>query len=111
MSSSPNYNLDYFLLTYYTSKTIEKEKEILNYSLTKITRSVLLLFRFLNGLAYGVVLSAVSVYIVEIATTDMRGFLGCFVQFQVNFIYSGYNNHRYERIPRLLCTVPGKLYI
>eukprot|EP00088_Acartia_fossae_P042411 TRINITY_DN4453_c0_g1_i1.p1 TRINITY_DN4453_c0_g1~~TRINITY_DN4453_c0_g1_i1.p1 ORF type:complete len:535 (+),score=63.50 TRINITY_DN4453_c0_g1_i1:43-1647(+) len=41
--------------------------------------------RFLNGVAYGVVLSAVSVYIVEIATIDMRGFLGCFVQFQGSF--------------------------
>jgi hypothetical protein len=31
----------------------------------------------------GFVLATVSVYIVEIATTDMRGLLGCFVQFQV----------------------------
>lgn len=46
---------------------------------------VIYIGRFLNGLAYGIVLSAVSVYIVEIATTDMRGFLGCFVQFQGSF--------------------------
>ena len=38
-------------------------------------------FRFLNGVGLGFVLATVSVYIVEIATTDMRGFLGCFVQF------------------------------
>jgi len=44
--------------------------------------NVLYIGRFLNGFGYGIVLSAVSVYIVEIATTDMRGFLGCFVQFQ-----------------------------
>lgn len=37
--------------------------------------------RFLNGLGLGLVLATVSVYIVEIATIDMRGFLGCFVQF------------------------------
>ena len=37
--------------------------------------------RFMNGAGLGVVLATVSVYIVEIATTDMRGFLGCFVQF------------------------------
>jgi len=37
--------------------------------------------RFLNGVGLGFVLATVSVYIVEIATTDMRGFLGCFVQF------------------------------
>jgi hypothetical protein len=39
--------------------------------------------RFLNGVGLGFVLATVSVYIVEIATTDMRGLLGCFVQFQV----------------------------
>ncbi|XP_023346118.1 facilitated trehalose transporter Tret1-2 homolog [Eurytemora carolleeae] len=38
--------------------------------------------RFLNGVGLGLVLATVSVYIVEIATTDMRGILGCFVQFQ-----------------------------
>jgi len=37
--------------------------------------------RFMNGVGLGLVLATVSVYIVEIATTDMRGFLGCFVQF------------------------------
>jgi len=37
--------------------------------------------RFINGVGLGLVLATVSVYIVEIATTDMRGFLGCFVQF------------------------------
>ena len=41
------------------------------------------LIRFLNGVGLGFVLAVVSVYIVEIATTDMRGILGCFVQFQV----------------------------
>ena len=35
----------------------------------------------MNGVGLGFVLATVSVYIVEIATTDMRGFLGCFVQF------------------------------
>lgn len=38
--------------------------------------------RFLNGMGLGFVLATVSVYIVEIATNDMRGLLGCFVQFQ-----------------------------
>jgi len=38
--------------------------------------------RFLNGAALGSVLSTVTVYIIEIATDDMRGLLGCFVQFQ-----------------------------
>jgi len=37
--------------------------------------------RFFNGVGLGLVLATVSVYIVEIATIDMRGFLGCFVQF------------------------------
>ena len=40
-----------------------------------------LFLRFMNGAGLGVVLATVSVYIVEIATTDMRGFLGCFLQF------------------------------
>jgi len=48
--------------------------------------------RFCNGIGLGVVLATVSVYIVEIATIDMRGFLGCFVQFLgsvgVLFIFS-----------------------
>lgn len=41
--------------------------------------------RFLNGMGLGFVLATTSVYIVEIATTDLRGFLGCFVQFQGSF--------------------------
>jgi len=46
-------------------------------------RSALLinLGRFMNGVGLGLVIATVSVYIVEIATADMRGFLGCFVQF------------------------------
>eukprot|EP00095_Tigriopus_kingsejongensis_P008180 snap_masked-scaffold405_size181423-processed-gene-0.0 protein:Tk08180 transcript:snap_masked-scaffold405_size181423-processed-gene-0.0-mRNA-1 annotation:"facilitated trehalose transporter tret1-like isoform x2" len=36
--------------------------------------------RVVNGIGLGFELSAVTVYIVEIATTDMRGFLGCLVQ-------------------------------
>ena len=54
------------------------------------------MFRFLNGFGYGIVLSAVSVYIVEIATTDMRGFLGCFVQFQVKQVF--YGSRGYSKI-------------
>jgi len=45
------------------------------------TAEIIFAGRFLNGAGLGVVLATVSVYIVEIATTDMRGFLGCFVQF------------------------------
>ena len=40
------------------------------------------IFRFLTGMGLGFVLATSPVYIVEIATTDMRGMLGCFVQFQ-----------------------------
>ena len=36
--------------------------------------------RFFVGFAVGVQLSCVTVYILEIATTDMKGVLGCFVQ-------------------------------
>jgi len=45
--------------------------------------SVALIFigRFMSGMGLGLVLATTSVYIVEIATTDMRGLLGCFVQF------------------------------
>ncbi len=37
--------------------------------------------RFLAGLALGFELATVNVYIVEIASTDMRGLLGCLVNF------------------------------
>ena len=40
------------------------------------------IMRFMSGMGLGLVLATTSVYIVEIATTDMRGFLGCFLQFQ-----------------------------
>ena len=40
----------------------------------------LLVGRFLIGLGVGVQLSVVTVYILEIATMDMKGVLGCFVQ-------------------------------
>jgi len=48
-----------------------------------LANSSLLLYlgRFLAGLGLGLVLATTSVYIVEIATIDMRGLLGCFVQF------------------------------
>lgn len=36
--------------------------------------------RVINGIGLGFELSTVTVYIMEIATTDMRGFLGCLVQ-------------------------------
>ena len=38
------------------------------------------LSRFFNGVGLGFVLSTATIYIVEIASTDMRGVLGCFVQ-------------------------------
>ena len=37
--------------------------------------------RFLGGMGLGFELAVATVYIVEIAATDMRGILGCFVQF------------------------------
>ncbi|XP_023323438.1 facilitated trehalose transporter Tret1-2 homolog [Eurytemora carolleeae] len=43
--------------------------------------AMVLIGRFLNGMGLGFVLAVSSIYIVEIATTDLRGFLGCFVQF------------------------------
>ena len=57
---------------------------ILGFLLISLASRVELLYagRFMNGAGLGVVLATVSVYIVEIATTDMRGFLGCFLQFQ-----------------------------
>lgn len=56
---------------------------ILGFLLIGLASRVELLYagRFMNGAGLGVVLATVSVYIVEIATTDMRGFLGCFLQF------------------------------
>ena len=42
-------------------------------------------FRFLNGMGLGFELAVATVYIVEIASTDMRGILGCFVQFMGSF--------------------------
>lgn len=38
-------------------------------------------YRFFNGVGLGFVLSTATIYIVEIASTDMRGVLGCFIQF------------------------------
>merc|ERR1712223_73031 len=37
--------------------------------------------RFFGGMGLGFELAVATVYIVEIASTDMRGILGCFVQF------------------------------
>ena len=42
---------------------------------------VIYLGRFLSGLGLGLVLSTATIYIVEIASTDMRGVLGCCIQF------------------------------
>ena len=39
------------------------------------------IYRFFNGVGLGFVLSVATIYIVEIASTDMRGVLGCFIQF------------------------------
>jgi len=68
--------------------------------------------RFMNGAGLGVVLATVSVYIVEIATTDMRGFLGCFVQFLgsvgvlVTFVLGAYFNWWQLALVQLACVVP-----
>ena len=43
--------------------------------------AVIYLGRFLSGLGLGLVLSTATIYIVEIASTDMRGVLGCCIQF------------------------------
>jgi len=73
---------------------------ILGFLLISLASRVELLYagRFMNGAGLGVVLATVSVYIVEIATTDMRGFLGCFLQFQgslgvlLTFVIGSYLN-------------------
>jgi len=68
--------------------------------------------RFMNGAGLGVVLATVSVYIVEIATTDMRGFLGCFVQFLgsigvlITFVVGTYVNWWQLAVVQLLMVVP-----
>ena len=60
----------------------------------------------------GVVLATVSVYIVEIATTDMRGFLGCFVQFLgsigvlLTFVIGSYVNWWQLAVVQLLMVIP-----
>jgi MFS family permease len=41
--------------------------------------AVIYMGRFLGGMGQGFELSVATVYIVEIASTDMRGTLGCFV--------------------------------
>lgn len=45
------------------------------------TVSLIYIGRFLGGMGLGFELAVATVYIVEIASTDMRGILGCFVQF------------------------------
>ena len=66
----------------------------------------------MNGAGLGVVLATVSVYIVEIATTDMRGFLGCFVQFLgsvgvlVTFVLGAYFNWWQLALVQLAAVVP-----
>ena len=66
----------------------------------------------MNGAGLGVVLATVSVYIVEIATTDMRGFLGCFVQFLgsvgvlVTFVLGAYFNWWQLALVQLASVVP-----
>lgn len=41
---------------------------------------IIMVGRFVVGFAIGMQLSTITVYILEIATTDMKGILGCFVQ-------------------------------
>ena len=66
----------------------------------------------MNGAGLGVVLATVSVYIVEIATTDMRGFLGCFVQFLgsigvlLTFVIGSYVNWWQLAVVQLLMVIP-----
>jgi len=56
---------------------------LLGFIFILLASNVALIFigRFLTGMGLGFVLATAPVYIVEIATTDMRGLLGCFVQF------------------------------
>ena len=42
--------------------------------------AVVLVGRFFSGAGLGFVLTTSTIYIVEIATTEMRGILGCFLQ-------------------------------
>ena len=44
--------------------------------------ALILLGRFITGVGVGAVMTTATIYIVEIASTDMRGVLGCFIQFQ-----------------------------
>ena len=43
--------------------------------------ALILLGRFITGVGVGAVMTTATIYIVEIASTDMRGVLGCFIQF------------------------------
>ena len=43
--------------------------------------ALILLGRFMTGVGVGAVMTTATIYIVEIASTDMRGVLGCFIQF------------------------------
>ena len=47
----------------------------------KMIQHFYFIYRFLGGMGLGFELAVATVYIVEIASTDMRGVLGCFVQF------------------------------
>ena len=47
----------------------------------KTRNSINTIGRFFSGAGLGFVLTTTTIYVVEIATTDMGGQLGCFLQF------------------------------
>ena len=53
------------------------------YMIIALAKSAALIFvgRFITGMGVGAVMTTATIYIVEIASTDMRGVLGCFIQF------------------------------
>lgn len=71
----------------FTLMVVASSSYLLSFMAIMFASSAGLVFvgRFLGGLGLGVVLATTSVYIVEIATVDMRGPLGCFVQFLGGF--------------------------
>ena len=60
---------------------------LFGYLIIMLANSAALIYlgRFINGMGVGAVMTTATIYIVEIASTDMRGVLGCFIQFMGGF--------------------------
>jgi len=93
---------------------------LLGFTLMLLADSALHLYigRMLNGIGLGFVMATSSVYIIEIGSTDFRGYLGCFIQLMwsvgvlIVFVLGCFLNWWHLILAQMLFVVPyvGGMY-